>query len=241
MKSVYNICKIRTGLSFKSPVWIVSAVSVFTFVGIMYLVTPVYVCSSFLLSSMFMFFLGIYIAMSIHDRENDVFEEALLLHCDKERVYLISREIITLVMCILFSSFLTFYPVVRALLKPSFFMRSLTAYDVICGGLFIFLCGLCGLQTGDFVHPRFINKKPGVAALLMFLALTVCKYGLVSKASVFRILDIITPPVLDSFKLLGDKDVFVKGVGFIMIRLLIYAVVVMIVKIIFLKKHRYRY
>ena len=225
----------------KTPLWIITAILTAGFLGIMYSFAPAYVCSTYLISAVFLFFMSVYIAMNIHEKENDVFEEVLLLHSKSETGYYLSREILQIRMCLIYSLILAFFPVLKSMLDPQFFTRAVGLKDVLIGGGLIAFSGICGLETGDLFHPRFVERKFAVVYVILICVLTVCKAGLIRTFGAFRILDILTAPVTDSLLLLGNADDFViPGNILIMLHMLFYSLVFMLLKIRILKSRRYR-
>lgn len=216
----------------KNPVWVVSAILTAGFLGIMYSIAPAYICSSYLLSSVFAYFLCIYISISLHDKENDVFEGILLLHCSSKAEYYASREFLQISMCLIFTIILSFFPVLKDIIAPHFFTRRIAADDLIYGGITVVFSGLCGIETGDLFHPRYISRKAGWAAVILFSLLALCKEGLIRNLPVFKILDILTPPITDSLILLGNTDSFNKaGTLLIVLHMFIFSLLAALVKI----------
>ena len=207
----------------------------------MYSFAPAYICSSYLLSSVFLYFLCVLISMGLHEKENDVFEEVLLLHSDSSAAYHASRELLQLGFCLLFALVLSLFPVLKAILQPDYFTRALTASDVLWGGGTILFCGICGTECGDLFHPRLIKLKYGICAVILLSVIAVCKQGLIHSFSAFRILDILMPPFMDSFGLLGNSDRFEPaGSFFILLHLLLYSLVLCFLKIRLLMLKKYR-
>ena len=241
MKSIFNLYKIRCRLIRKSPVWIISLICTAAFLGAMYSFAPAYIGSSLLITSVFQYFLCAYISMSLHARENDVFEEVLMLHCDTDREYYVSRELIMLSACLIFSMILSVFPLLKSFVQPGYFTRMFTPEDFVIGGGLILFGGICGAETADFFHPRFIGRKFGICAVLLISVLALCKHALIQTLPVFGILNILTPPIMDSFILLGNSDSFnISGDSLIMLHMMIYAVLAAILKITLLRIRKFR-
>ncbi len=241
LKNTYHFFTIRRRLVANNALRAVTTLITAAFLGAMYSFPPAYVCNSYLLSSVFMYFLGLYLSMNLHARENDVFEEVLLLHADGDAAYYLSREMLQIRMCLIVSLILTFFPVFYSILRPGYFTRAVAPGDVFCGGAVIVFCGLCGAETGDFFHPRFIGRRYGICFAILISALAVCKPGLTQTSPVFGIPDLILPPVMDSLVLLGNSDRFEPaGIFLIILHMLLYSIAVMLLKILLLKRCRYR-
>ena len=225
----------------KNALWIITAVLTAGFLGAMYSFAPAYVCSSYLISSVFMYFISVYISMNLHEKENDVFEEVLLLHTKNDTEYYLSREMLQIRMCLIYALILSFFPVIYSVIRPGYFTRAVTPNDLICGGLMIVFCGICGAETGDFFHPRFIGRKYGICGAILITALAVCKEGLIRTFAAFKILDIITPPITDSLVLLGNTDSFdITAILLIVLHMFLFSLAVMLIKVKLLKRFGYR-
>ena len=204
---------------------------------------PIGVTSSFLLSAAFLYFVCVFISMTLNGKENDVFEETLMMHCEKPLNYYVSREMLLITQCFGYALILTVFPAVLFLLRSSMFIRPMGLIDVILGGLYIFFSGLCGMATGDFFHPRFLQRrKDGILGALMISVLAICKEGLIELLMPLAVLNFVLPPFLDGFKLVGSSDIFeLRGMVLIFLHMAAYAVVVVCLKVWVLEKRRFRY
>ena len=243
MKNTLELYKLRRKLIKKGQVLIVPVVATALFIGIMYSMAPIGVTSSFLLSAAFLYFVCVFISMTLNGKENDVFEETLMMHCEKPLNYYVSREMLLITQCFGYALILTVFPAVLFLLRSSMFIRPMGLIDVILGGLYIFFSGLCGMATGDFFHPRFLQRrKDGILGALMISVLAICKEGLIELLMPLAVLNFVLPPFLDGFKLVGSSDIFeLRGMVLIFLHMAAYAVVVVCLKVWVLEKRRFRY
>ncbi|WP_026491866.1 hypothetical protein [Butyrivibrio sp. XPD2002] len=243
MKNTLELYKLRRKLIKKGQVLIVPVVATALFIGIMYSMAPIGVTSSFLLSAAFLYFVCVFISMTLNGKENDVFEETLMMHCEKPLNYYVSREMLLITQCFGYALILTVFPAMLFLLRSSMFIRPMGIIDVILGGLYIFFSGLCGMATGDFFHPRFLQRrKDGILGALMISVLAICKEGLIELLMPLAVLNFVLPPFLDGFKLVGSSDIFeLRGMVLIFLHMAAYAVVVVCLKVWVLEKRRFRY
>jgi hypothetical protein len=243
LKNTLELYKLRRKLIKKGQVLIVPVVAIALFIGIMYSMAPIGVTSSFLLSAAFLYFVCVFISMTLNGKENDVFEETLMMHCEKPLNYYVSREMLLITQCFGYALILTVFPAVLFLLRSSMFIRPMGIIDVILGGLYIFFSGLCGMATGDFFHPRFLQRrKDGILGALMISVLAICKEGLIELLMPLAVLNFVLPPFLDGFKLVGSSDIFeLRGMVLIFLHMAAYAVVVVCLKVWVLEKRRFRY
>ncbi|WP_029324303.1 hypothetical protein [Butyrivibrio sp. AE3004] len=243
MKNTLELYKLRRKLLKKGQVLIVPVVATALFIGIMYSMAPIGVTSSFLLSAAFLYFVCVFISMTLNGKEDDVFEETLMMHCERPLNYYVSREMLLITQCFGYALILTVFPAVLFLLRGSMFIRPMGIADVILGGLYIFFSGLCGMATGDFFHPRFLQRrKDGILGAIMVSVLAICKEGLTTYLMPLAILNFVLPPFLDGFKLVGSSDIFeLRGMVLIFLHMTVYAVVVVCLKVWALEKRRFRY
>ncbi|WP_026497970.1 hypothetical protein [Butyrivibrio sp. WCD2001] len=243
MKTLLSLCNIRRKLLAKNSVLVIPTVATAIFIGAMYSVKPVFICSSFLMSSFFIYIIGVFISMTLQAKENDVFEETLLLHCESGKSYYLSRELIMFGINCIYTLILLGYPIIRYLSDNNFFTRNMTAFDVIFGGLIIFVSGLAGMEVGDFFHPRiFTKRRDSIIGAIFVSVLAICKLGLIDNYPILKVPCILLPPIMDSFKLVGDSDIFSPaGMLLICIHMVGYFLVIMLLKIKLLGIKKFRF
>lgn len=243
MKNTLELYKLRLKLLKKGQVLIIPVVATALFLGMMYSMAPIGVTASFLLSAAFLYFVCVFISMTLNGKENDVFEETLMLHCEKPINYYVSREMLLITQCCCYALILTTFPVALFLLRGSVFIRPMEIADVLFGGLYILLSGLCGIVTGDFFHPRFLQKrKDAILGALVVTVLAICKDGLAELFIPLSALNFVLPPFMDGFGLVGSTDIFdPSGMLLIFLHMAVYAVVVVCLKILVLEKRKFRY
>ena len=242
MSNIINICVLRFKLLIRGAVLTLPTIILLGFLWIMYHVPPISVSSSFVLSAVFLFFVCLFISLGMNGKEDDIFEETLLLHCRSTANYYIARELLLFAICFVFSLVLTLFPAIWYLTHKSFFERAMIPIDVILGGANILVCGLAGTQIGDLFHPRVISKRRDALLFATLLSiLTICKFGLIEFNPLFKALNYLLPPVLDAYKMVA-KDCFeTKGMLLICLHLLIYSVVILLIKMRLLTLKKYRY
>ena len=112
---------------------------------------------------------------------------------------------------------------------------------MICGAALIVSSGLAGMQTGDLFHPRIMRRRGFAITGALFISVAaVCKYGILDSYPFAWIINFILPPVMDGFKLVGDSDLFsVSGIGLICGHMILYAIVVMVIKVYAMRSRRF--
>lgn len=242
MSNMINICVLRFKLLIKSAVLTLPVIALIGFLWIMYKQAPIPVSSSFILSAVFLFFVFIFISMGLNGKEDDVFEETLLFHCRSISNYYVSRELLLLILCCVFSLILTLFPAIIYLIDKSRFGRPMEFIDVVCGGANILACGIVGMQIGDFFHPRIIQKRrDAILFATLFSVISISKFGLIEFNPIFKFLNYILPPVLDSYKKVENDCFDTKGMTLIFLYLLVYAVIILLFKLKLLTMKKFRY
>ena len=221
----------------KSAVLVVPTVLTVTFLGVMYSIIPAHVCGSFLLSGFFLFAICTYLSVMIQMKENDVQEEVLLLHSRSAFDYYMAREMVLVGITLVYAVLFIGYPVIRGLMRPGFFDRQLEPQDLICGSLIVVGSGFCGIALGDLFHHRIFGRtRYAVMGVILVAILAVSKLGLIHAFSLFKVLNVITPPIMDGFKMVGDTNLFDKtGSLMIFAHMLAFSVVSVAIKIRLLK------
>ena len=226
----------------KSAVLVIPTVSVVVFLGIMYSIIPQQISSSFLMSGFMLFVISVYISMSIQLREQDVHEGLLLLHSNPGAGYYLVREMLTFSIMLFYALILILYPIIRnSLHGGGWFTRPLESDDILYGSILVLGNGICGVSLGDAFHRRLIPRRRNVIICVVLVAiLAVCKVAITQKLPFLKILNFLLPPVMDGFDMVGNGDHFdPKDTLLILLHSVLYAVVLMVIKIWLLRRRRF--
>ena len=243
LKNMLELFRLRIKLLKKNSVLIIPTVATLIFIGVMYSVTPYGVCSSFLLSAVFLYFICLFISMVWNGKENDTYEETLLMHCVADHSYYLSRELLLITLNFCYMFVLTSVPVILYLIDNTRFTRQMEFVDVVCGGGYILVCGLGGMATGDLFHSRIFNKrKYAILGAFAVSVLAVSKQGLIDFSASFGILNFILPPITDGLKSVGNNNFFNPlEILLICLHMVIYYLFIVMLKILLLEKKKFRY
>ena len=243
LKNSIEVYRLRLKMLKKSSVLTIPTVATLIFLGVMYSIAPFEICSSFLLSAVFLYFICLFFSMSLNGRENDIYEETISLHCASPHSYYWSRELLFITLDFCYALVLTLVPAILFFMDGTRFTRQMRFEDIACGGLHILTCGLGGMATGDFFHPRIFKKRrDAIIGAFAISLLAVCKEGLISFLAVFGFLNVVLPPITDGLKAVGNSEFF-NPVDMIIIcmHFLLYYFVILMLKIQILEKKRFRY
>ena len=244
MKNILDIYRLRSMLLLKHSVLTIPLVVTVFFMFIMFSISPLNITSSFLISAVFLYLVCVFISMNINGKENDVFEETLLLHSRSPVYFFASRELVFLSISILYSLILTIFPAVLAVTDKNKFVPSAEPMDIVCGGAYVLACGIAGTATGDLFHPRlFAKRKNAILGAIVISILAVCKHGLIGYNPVFKILNIPLPPIMNGLELVSANNFRFDTAGIFLICLhaLVYSAVVTLIKIKLLSIKKFRY
>lgn len=243
LKNSIETYRLRLKMLKRSAVLTVPTVATLIFLGVMYSIEPFDVCSSFLLSAVFLYFICLFLAMSLNGRENDIYEETISLHCVTPHSYYLSREMLLISLDFCYAFVLTLVPVILFFMDNTRFTRLMKFEDIVCGGLHIFMCGLGGVLIGDFFHPRIFRKRrDAIIGALAVSLLAVTKEGLIGLSAAFGILNFVLPPITDGLKSVGSSGFFKPAdMMIICIHFVIYYLVILMLKIQILQKKKFRY
>ena len=242
LKNSIEIYRLRLKM-LKNSVLTIPTVATLIFIGVMYSIKPHDVCSSFLLSAVFLYFICLFLSMSLNGRENDIYEETISLHCMTPHSYYLSRELLLITLDFCYALVLILVPAILFLIDNTRFIRPMEFADVACGGLHIFMCGLGGMATGDFFHPRIFSKRRvAILGALAISLLAVSKEGLIGFSAAFGILNVVLPPITDGLKSVGSSDCVTPVDRMIIcIHFVIYYLVILMLKVLLLEKKKFRY
>ncbi len=243
LRNLIEIYRLRLKMLKKSSTLTIPTVVTLIFLGAMYSVAPHNICSSFLLSALFIYFICLFLSIYLNGGENDIYEETLFLHCLDIHSYYFSRELLLITLDLCYTLVLTLVPTILFLMDNGRFTRQMELADIACGGGHIFMCGLGGMMTGDFFHPRIFRKRRNaIIGAIAISLLAVSKEGLIDCSSAFSILNFILPPITDGLKSVGSNSYFEpREMMLICMHLAVYCLLIMIVKIKMLEKKKFRY
>ena len=244
MKNMIDLFRLRAKLLLRNSVLTLPLVVTAFFLGIMYSMSPLDITSSFLISAIYLYIVCVFVAMNINGKENDVFEETLLLHSKSALNFYASRELVFFFINFVCSVVLTAAPAVISVIDTNKFVPAAEPMDIVCGGAYILCAGITGMATGDLFHPRLIAKrKNAVLGAILLSVLAICKHGLIGYNPIFKFLHIPLPPIMDGIELVVDNNYRfdTAGIFLICLHMLVYAAVVTLIKIKLLSVRRFRY
>lgn len=212
------------------------------FLGIMYSMKPVDICSSYLLSGVFQFVLLTFVALSMSGSEETVEEQLLLLHGNKWRAYCVSREMTLCMISFLYGALLAFVSVfLNCINRFSLYKRTLLFSDVAAGTMIIIGSGLAGIAIGDLLHPRIMgDRKMAVAAAVGLMILSIAKDAVIEKYRFLTVFGIVLPSVMKPARDLGNGDYFeLRPVIVFLFWMLFYYLMVAVMKNLVLSLKRF--
>ena len=212
------------------------------FLGIMYSMKPVDICSSYLLSGVFQFVLLTFVALSMSGSEETSEEQLLLLHGNTWRAYCVSREMTLCMISFLYGALLAFVPIfLNCINRFSLCKRILLFSDVAAGTMIIIGSGLAGIAIGDMLHPRIMSdRKMAVVAAVGLMILSIAKDAVIEKYRFLTVFGIVLPSVMKPARDLGNGDYFeLRPVIVFLFWMLFYYLMVAVMKNLVLSLKRF--
>ena len=244
MKNIIDLFRLRSRLLLRNSVLTLPLAVTAFFLGIMYTMSPLDITSSLLISAVFLYIVCMFISMNINGKENDVFEETLLLHSRSAWNFYASRELVFFCICIVCSLVLTVTPAVIAIVDKIKFVPAAEPMDIVCGGAYILCSGITGMATGDLFHPRLIaRRKNAVLGAILVSVLAICKHGLIGFNPIFKVLHVPLPPFMDGIELVTNNNFRfdTAGIFLICLHMIVYSAVITLIKIKLLTVKKFRY
>ena len=212
------------------------------FLGIMYSMKPVDVCSGYILSGVFQFVLLTIVSLNMAESEKIVEEQLILFHGKSRGAYCIAREMTLFVISCLYGAALILVSVIANCLNHfSLFTRTLSAGDVAAGAMIICGSGLAGIAIGDALHPRIMrDRKLAVVAAVGLMILSITKDGVIKKYGLPMCVGILFPSVMKPARDLGSGDYFeIKAVFAYLFMMMGYYLVVAVIKNLILSRKKF--
>lgn len=180
---------------------------------VLYSMIPVGVVESFVLSSIYVFLIMVWVSLGVSDLEDPVSEQIIILRIQSEGKFYFSQ--------ILFLAALSAAAAFLAVLAPMFlnlvnhnqvFTRSLTLSDIICSYLLLWASAFLGSSLGDFFPARIMkDRKSAILLTLLITIISVAKGSILDTLPLPAILLCFIPPMSEVFTIFGLDEYFQIG------------------------------
>lgn len=243
---IVSMTKYRLHRYFYSSNPVIPLIATVCFVGVMYSMKPIDVCSGYILSGVFQFCLMTFVVLGMNRNEEIVEEQLLLFHGKRWGTYCIAREVTLLVISCLYGVLLTVGPVIQNCIDLcidhfSFFTRPLTASDVAMAAIIILGSGFAGIAIGDALHPRIMgDRKMAITIVVVIMIFSIVKDAVIEKYRFLTFFGMLFPSVMKPAHDLGNGDYFeVKSVITFLLMMALYYFIVGVIKNLVLSQKKF--
>lgn len=242
MKKTMNLVKLQLQIYFKGTQFVMPLVGSAVFLYMMYSIKPLDIVSSFLISSVFLFLMMVWVGLSATFGEDTVTEQLLLLRVQSEVCYYLSKVLFLICIALLADILYAAFPVIQNILNGSdLFTRPVILADV--GNALLLQGGsaIAGATLGSLLHPRVLKDRKMILILTVFLtALTVTSTAFIDVIPAMKWILWILPPVMIPAEIYGNADFFAIGqTAALFFVLILYAAVYSIIKSIICHRNKF--
>jgi len=177
----------------------------------LYMMIPVDVVSSFIISGVFIFLIMVWIGVTSWELEDQVSEQVIILRIRSEKIYYVSTVVFLGLLSIYVSILALIFPLIQNVLNNNqVFIRQLQSDDIICAFLLISAYGFAGGILGSFFHPRIMrDRKTALTLTLLIAILSVTKLSVKQTLPSAALVTWVVPPVSEAVELFQKESYFV--------------------------------
>lgn len=214
MKIIKEIIKYEGRLYFKSNKFVMPLVVLLCFLYFSYTIAPIDIVDMFTMSSVFTFFLMVWVGCSYSDSENTALKQIIILKVQSEKRVYISEMLFLNILGVMAGGISMLVAVTQNVVSDfHLFSRALTIQDVVKGFILHVLCAFMGGAIGSFFHPRIVNRKLAVLCCTLMSILAVTKEAIGSTFLPFRLISWLFPPISNVIRIFAGADsLHVRGV-----------------------------
>lgn len=236
MRKAFYAAKLSLSLYLRSGKVVLPLLAMLAFLLVFYHVRPFNVVGSYSISFITMFAIAMWFGISLAWSEEPRLAQILSVKVGMLR-FLIAQQLLTNVLVASCSTLFVLVPAVENLFLPDFFIRTLTAFDVLSASCLHICAAMCGCSVGLLFHPRLIGDRKIAFILCILIGLLSFISGGLGIPYAARFL---LPPVFDSLYQTGSDDTFtLVYVALYSTRFLIYGLICSGVQVVLLNKKKF--
>lgn len=200
---------------------------------------PVYVMTSYLFTSVFIYFFAAWLTFNFNNSEQPVQQQLNILHIKKENYYYICKVLFILMIIIVVSVITVFFPIVG-----HFFIRRVYALEIVAAILSHVVIGLLGISTAVLFDERLIKSgRSRFLYLASILIVSIIVIPISVHYSFIKWIMIIFPPSYLIINRLGSIDVMSLGsfykLMWDLIIVILYSIVLIYIYLKLMRKNRF--
>jgi len=223
-----NLLKFNLRMYLKSNKFIVPIIAFFSYLAMAYSIAPVSVLPSYILSSMVVFLIMVWISFSYNDVEAMIIEQVIYLKVKNKYEIWVSKILLMFLFGLIFSFVATIYPlVINAISNYALFDRAIQIRDVIVALIVHFVYACVGSMIGLIFNVHiFKNRKQAVTFIILIALVTLLKGLLEHDLPLTRIITWILPPLFNlSQKFTGMEFVNFNSIIYPLCATIIYIMI----------------
>lgn len=242
MMKITKLISYQVATNMKQNRFVMPFVAILLFLCFLYSIIPLDVTSGFLITGIFLFFLMVWVGMSVAQHEDEVEEQILFFRMNTAVSYYCAKSLFLILIALIFAILCTFFPVIQNALKGfTFFVRPLTTQDVI--NALIMMCGssICGILTGNLMHPRVIRSRRLALGIIVFMCVgSIASADIVRQTPNLKYIFAVFPPILFPMQVYGNAEYFDLGSTFlVLVVFLVYGTICAFLKGFICHKKRF--
>ncbi|MDE5818764.1 MAG: hypothetical protein K2N41_00460 [Lachnospiraceae bacterium] len=210
--------------------------SILVYSGVQYVLSIYFFTNSFVISTALLFAISLLDGFYAYKLYNDNMQAILMLKTGSAVKCYLSRELLLILLAVLYTALILLYPSIVSLLGSGKFSRIATDLTAI---LFLHLfVALCGYEIGSLFQPKIIGRRVPAALLLLGTIAGIFLRQELSVLPIIKYLFWIFPPIANLLRLVHDREKFFTAeMGNMIIQLFLYTSLVLAGKA-YLQKRR---
>ncbi|MED4455039.1 hypothetical protein [Metabacillus fastidiosus] len=225
-------------ISYIRSLKIIPPLTVFiTWVIILYFYENVPVLSSYAVTSITVYLVMTWVAMTVFSIEEESEKNILFVQLGSKHRYICGKWIICVIIACIMIICAIIYPIIMGN-----FARDVTVVDILLSVYSHFFSAIFGITVGSFFSiTSFAGKKYAWLLAVLVIVISISYEGLVEKLSMLKWFLLVFPPVAQVIKHLSGNDIVHIGKDFwlLAVWIIVYTVISFIITIrLFLRKER---
>ncbi|MDP4093226.1 MAG: hypothetical protein Q8920_07680 [Bacillota bacterium] len=156
-----------------------------------YVDQPVDVLGSYIITSIFVYFISAWLALGFLDTEDNVQQQLTILHSGNQSIYYLCKIVFVWVITLLLSLIAVVYPILIHA-----FMRPIDSTDLLLGFLSHVTLGLLGTSIGCLFNTRLIrDRRLALLGLYLVIIISIIQGTLISAVPFLKYIIYLLPPV----------------------------------------------
>jgi hypothetical protein len=236
MHKALQAAKLSIRLYLRSGKVVLPMLAMLAFLMVFYHVRPFHVVGSYSISFAAAFGIALWFGISLVWAEEPQIAQILSVKVGMRKLF-VAQQVQANAFVSVCGVLFVLIPAVESVFIPDFFVRILTAWDLVSAGCLHVSTAVCGCSLGMLFHPRLIrDRKLAFIPCILLCLLSFVSGGLQIPYAVRFLL----PPVYDSLYQTGTSDAFTQEyVALYALRFVVYGFVCSAAQVILLCRKKF--